>query len=220
MVCQFSARLRFTLAIGIVLLLGPLTAYQAVFAQDNNLTGNGAKRSTEKPDLSDLAAEVESPWAGRRPLGAAADSGQSPAAPAATHPADQQMLAEIRAIRQQLGGSVTEQLSELFDHAPDGLRLNPLESEREFDRTVERLAVSERGIEPASEPIPANESVGEGVASPFPVERLHAAARLLEQAAAELELASRFDDADSLREKARQLWRLARPSDASVWFNR
>jgi hypothetical protein len=140
---------------------------------------------------------------------------------------DEKIIEEISAIRSRLGGGVASQLTDLL---PDSTTSNGNKSkgafslqqmQSEFEAELRKLATSQdsiplRGVAAIASPPPhIHGSVGpvnvNKVGRPTTVSVcLRRAARNLEIAAAALEEAERFSQADELRESARQLWVEAR----------
>ena len=110
------------------------------------------------------------------------------------------MMDEINAIRAQLGGGIGEQLKGMFD---DDQELN-LEFQKQLKRQGQvKLPPSATYRQVATEP--------KSQAPPVPrVSRLRSVARLLDQAAADLEELEMYQDADRIREQAQQYRQMAR----------
>jgi hypothetical protein len=135
-------------------------------------------------------------------------------------------VAEIMAIREQLGGGVAETLGDLSlempttsDQKPKSETQNPPHSlQKSFQEQLARQA-SKRPTRQDSPPVET--AVDLLIAERRPMDKhappLHErrgiirdAARMLEEAAALLEEAQQYDQADAIRQNASQLWRSAR----------
>ena len=134
-------------------------------------------------------------------------------------------VAEIMAIRKQLGGGISEQLKDFSIEMP-GRKKEDLEVVHDQmlsmkEAFAKQLAEQSRANIPV--PVPAvrariNDDRWRLARSPqqpgvTPQERsetLRHAARMLEEAAAMLEEAREYDQADNIRQRAGELWRRAR----------
>lgn len=170
-------------------------------------------------------------------MGFAADVNAQAPLPPGSDPAgtEQQVVEEINAIRQQLGGGIASQLKDAWIGNLPGLPI-----QQEFDRELKRLVSEAKPAEIAAPGRPnrtanmidhSNNIANSGDSTrsnvdgldeipqgPIRVrpprgEHLRRAARHLEQAAEELEYAGYFDQADRLRASAGQLWQQARSSN-------
>lgn len=134
---------------------------------------------------------------------------------------NQQTIEDIKAIRARLGGGVAAQLGDLLEQ-PNGLK-NVTE---EFDQELWRLVQSPAGPTatsptpsiPAPDPLieaSSQDSISPAFHFPSPMVNqsrlaLRRAARNIELAAADLEIAGKYDRADQLRATAATLWKQAR----------
>lgn len=156
-------------------------------------------------------------------------------------PVDEKIIKEISAIRSRLGGGVADQLKGMLPDSatsnaqkPKGA-ISEQQMQAEFEAELRKLANRKdyhppRGVAALAAPpektlgtvglINVNKSSQPSKLSNY----LRLAARNLETAAAALEEAKRFSQADELRESARQLWIEARrpciaQSPASTTFS-
>ena len=197
-----------------LLTLTPITAAQSFGPKDISQT-----RSFENAGSNPTPAQLNN--GSKPPNTPSTRSQQQPDGTPLLSPEQQQTVDEIRALRERLGGSVTETLSELWNPRSLGRQGEPtLSPQQEFDQQLYNLATQA----PVSPDQPADRSgLGWGhrdtdirtinqanLPSPLQSNRLRNAARHCEQAAAELEWCGNYAQADSLRQQAQQLWQAAR----------
>lgn len=170
-----------------------------------------------------------SSWYGQATIAKQATPGPAtaPTSDANLRPVDEKIIEEISAIRSRLGGGVADQLKGIL---PNSATSNAQESlgaftsqqlQTEFESELRKLATqldsgSPRAVSTLTPP--SQQTLGS--VGPVDINRLgqppkisvhlRHAARNLETAAAALEEAERFSQADRLRESARQLWIEAR----------
>ncbi len=140
-----------------------------------------------------------------------------------------QMISEINAIRNQLGGGIAEHLHEIFqDRMPVPFSAEHLQTE--FDNELRKLNQLQASSQTLAKPVVLDAPtqmnrhrflsvVSDQVTAtsayldPGPLRR---AARHLESASAELETVGDYAEADKLREKAKSFWLKARQPGTAV----
>ena len=155
-------------------------------------------------------------------------------APVITPPIDEDLMAEIRGIRAQLGGGISksfEGMDEIdLDPLPEGIEIAPatgtgepaptdggMSPEAMFDEEL-RSVISEQDQEPLPTlntptpvtPIESQYDYGSTPITSDKIETLRACARELETLASRLEGVQAYNTADQLRQHATSLWSQAR----------
>lgn len=125
-------------------------------------------------------------------------------------------VAEIMAIREQLGGGVAATLGDLSLEMPGGKPQDSAAPKQTSDESFAKKLAAQSEKHAAREMIPKGYQLvkindrEKANRNHEQCEAIRHAARMLEEAAAHLEEAQQYHQADDIREKARQLWQSAR----------